>query len=85
MNTTDFLSIATAICPERDGIVFEGNRCTYAQLSGDFQRGRVVVATVGKETDCHAVDFLALFRALRPCHGGTQIIQTNVRSEITLK
>jgi acyl-CoA synthetase (AMP-forming)/AMP-acid ligase II len=31
MNTTDFLSIANAICPERDCIVFEGKRWTYAQ------------------------------------------------------
>ena len=32
MNTIDFLSIAVAICPERDGIVFDGKRWTYAQL-----------------------------------------------------
>ncbi len=33
MNTTDFLSIANAICPERDCIVFEGKRWTYAQIN----------------------------------------------------
>jgi acyl-CoA synthetase (AMP-forming)/AMP-acid ligase II len=33
MNTTDFLSIANAICPERDCIVFEGKRWTYSQTS----------------------------------------------------
>jgi len=33
MNTTDFLSIANAICPERDCIVFEEKRLTYAQTS----------------------------------------------------
>lgn len=33
MNTTDFLSISTAICPQREAIVFEGNRITYEQLS----------------------------------------------------
>jgi acyl-CoA synthetase (AMP-forming)/AMP-acid ligase II len=32
MNTTDFLSIATAICPERDCVVFEGTRFTYAGI-----------------------------------------------------
>ncbi len=32
MNTTDFLSIAGAICPERDNIVFEGKRWTYGQI-----------------------------------------------------
>lgn len=33
MNTTDFLSIANAICPARDCIVFEGKRWTYAQIN----------------------------------------------------
>jgi acyl-CoA synthetase (AMP-forming)/AMP-acid ligase II len=32
MNTTDFLSIATAICPDRDSVVFEGKRFTFAQI-----------------------------------------------------
>lgn len=32
MNTTDFLSIATAICPDRDCVVFEGTRFTYARI-----------------------------------------------------
>jgi len=31
MNTTDFLSITNAICPERHGVVFEGKRWTYVQ------------------------------------------------------
>jgi acyl-CoA synthetase (AMP-forming)/AMP-acid ligase II len=33
MNTTDFLSIANAICPDRDSIVFEGKRWSYAQTN----------------------------------------------------
>ena len=33
MNTTDFLSISFAICPDRDAIVFEGKRITYALLN----------------------------------------------------
>ena len=33
MNTTDFLNIANAICPERDCIVFGGKRWTYAQIN----------------------------------------------------
>jgi len=33
MNTTDFLSIATAICPERDCVIFEGKRYTYGQIN----------------------------------------------------
>ena len=38
MNTTDFLSIAGAICPERDSMVFEGKRWTYAQLNERVNR-----------------------------------------------
>jgi acyl-CoA synthetase (AMP-forming)/AMP-acid ligase II len=38
MNTTDFLSIANAICPERDGVVFEGNRWTYGQINERINR-----------------------------------------------
>ncbi len=38
MNTTDFLSIANAICPERDCIVFEGKRWTYAQINDRTNR-----------------------------------------------
>lgn len=38
MNTTDFLSIANAICPERDCIVFEGTRWTYAQINERVNR-----------------------------------------------
>ena len=33
MNTTDFLNISVAICPERAAIVFEGNRYTFGQLN----------------------------------------------------
>ncbi|HEY79161.1 MAG TPA: long-chain-fatty-acid--CoA ligase [Dehalococcoidia bacterium] len=33
MNTTDFLNISVAICPERSAIVFEGNRYTFGQLN----------------------------------------------------
>ncbi|MBW2621813.1 MAG: long-chain-fatty-acid--CoA ligase [Deltaproteobacteria bacterium] len=33
MNTTDFLSIAAAICPDRDFMVFEGSRWNYFETS----------------------------------------------------
>ncbi len=33
MNTTDFLAISSAICPDRDTIVFEGKRITYSQIN----------------------------------------------------
>jgi len=38
MNTTDFLSIATSICPERVAIVFEGKRYTFSQLNERVSR-----------------------------------------------
>ena len=38
MNTTDFLSIATAICPDRNAIVFDGKRWTYFQISQRVNR-----------------------------------------------
>lgn len=33
MNTTEFLSIASAICPDKEAIVFESKRCTFANLA----------------------------------------------------
>jgi acyl-CoA synthetase (AMP-forming)/AMP-acid ligase II len=38
VNTTDFLNIANAICPERDMVVFEGKRYTYATISDRVNR-----------------------------------------------
>ncbi len=38
MNTTEFLSIANAICPDRDAIVFEGKRFTFSQLNERVNR-----------------------------------------------
>ncbi len=38
MNTTDFLSIAAAICPDKDAIVFEDKRYTFSQLSERVNR-----------------------------------------------
>ena len=38
MNTTDFLSIGNAICPDRDLIVFEGKRSTFRQTSERVNR-----------------------------------------------
>jgi acyl-CoA synthetase (AMP-forming)/AMP-acid ligase II len=32
MNTTEFLTITSAICPDKEAIVFEGKRYTFAQL-----------------------------------------------------
>ena len=38
MNTADFLTIATAICPEKEAIVFERKRYTYSQLNERVNR-----------------------------------------------
>jgi acyl-CoA synthetase (AMP-forming)/AMP-acid ligase II len=38
VNTTDFLNIATAICPDKTAIVFEGKRYTFSQLSERVNR-----------------------------------------------
>ncbi|MFH2011107.1 MAG: long-chain-fatty-acid--CoA ligase [Pseudomonadota bacterium] len=38
MNTTDFLNIANAICPERDSMVFEGKRWTYSHTNYRINR-----------------------------------------------
>ena len=38
MNTADFLGIATAICPERTAIVFEGKRYAFSQLNERVNR-----------------------------------------------
>ena len=49
MNTTDFLSIANAICPERDVIVFEGKRWTYAQINERVNRLANALTTLGMQ------------------------------------
>src|SRR4030042_1698618 len=33
MNTLDFLSISSAICPDRECVVFEGKRYTYSEVN----------------------------------------------------
>jgi len=38
MNTNDFLSIATAICPDRDFLVFEGQRRSFAETNARVNR-----------------------------------------------
>jgi acyl-CoA synthetase (AMP-forming)/AMP-acid ligase II len=49
MNTTDFLSIAGAICPERDSIVFEGKRWTYGQMTERTHRLANALIRMGVE------------------------------------
>ena len=47
MNTTDFLSIANAICPDRDAIVFAGERWRYAQTNERINRLAHALNTLG--------------------------------------
>jgi len=47
MNTTEFLTIATAICPDRTAIVFEGKRYTFAELSERVNRLANALANLG--------------------------------------
>ena len=47
MNTTDFLGISTAICPDRDVMVFEGKRFTYSQVSERVNRLSNALAKLG--------------------------------------
>jgi acyl-CoA synthetase (AMP-forming)/AMP-acid ligase II len=49
MNTTDFLSIATAICPDRDAVVFEGKRWTYAHANERINKLARALHTLGVE------------------------------------
>jgi len=49
MNTTDFLTIASAICPERDCTVFEGVRLSYAQTNERVNRLANALAGMGVE------------------------------------
>lgn len=47
MNTTDFLTISSAICPDRDAIVFEGKRLTYSQISQRVNKLSNALAKLG--------------------------------------
>ena len=51
MNTTDFLSIANAICPERGCIVFDGKRWTYAQINDRTNQLANALAKKGVEKE----------------------------------
>jgi len=49
MNTADFLSIATSICPERTAIVFEGKKYTFSQLNERVDRLANALLKLGVE------------------------------------
>lgn len=47
MNTTEFLTIAAAICPDRTAIVFEGKRYSFSQLNERANRLANALANLG--------------------------------------
>jgi len=47
MNTTDFLAISSAICPNRAAIVFEGERYSFAELSARVNNLAASMARLG--------------------------------------
>jgi acyl-CoA synthetase (AMP-forming)/AMP-acid ligase II len=47
MNTTEFLTISSAICPDRPAIIFEGNRFTFSQLNDRVNRLSNALAGLG--------------------------------------
>lgn len=47
MNTTELFSIATAICPDRECMIFEGEKWTYAQVDERINRLANALAAVG--------------------------------------
>ena len=49
MNTAEFLTIATAICPDKEATVFEGKRLTFSQLSERVNRLANALAAMGVE------------------------------------
>jgi acyl-CoA synthetase (AMP-forming)/AMP-acid ligase II len=57
MIITDFLSIPTAICPNRTAIVFEGNRYTFSQLSERTNRLANALRQLGVRKGDRAIIF----------------------------
>ncbi len=51
MNTADFLSIATAICPDKNAITFEGKRYTFSQLNERVNRLARALSNLGVNKD----------------------------------
>lgn len=49
MNTTDFLNIATAICPDREFMLFEGHKQSFLQTSGRVARLAKTLSDYGIE------------------------------------
>ena len=73
MNTTDFLSIASSICPDKLAIVFEKKRYTFSQLNERVNRLGIGPQGLGGRTTA-----LAVHVAIFPCHIASLPVAVNI-------
>ena len=86
MNTLDFLSISSAICPDRDCVVFEGKRYTFSQVNDRSNRLANSLASLGvKKGDMATIlqvncnQFLEIYYALAKL--GAILVPVNFRAK----
>jgi len=86
MNTLDFLSISSAICPDRDCVVFEGKRYTFSQVNDRSNRLANALASLGiKKGDMVAIlqvncnQFLETYYAVAKL--GAMLVPLNFRAK----
>jgi len=86
MNTLDFLSISSAICPDRDCVVFEGKRYTFSQINDRSNRLANSLAGLGvKKGDMATIlqvncnQFLEIYYALAKL--GAILVPVNFRAK----
>lgn len=86
MNTLDFISISSAICPDRDCVVFEGARYTFSQVNERSNRIANSLANMGvKKGDIVAIlqvncsQFLEIYFAVAKL--GAVMVPLNFRAK----
>src|SRR4030042_1177589 len=86
MNTLDFISIASAICPDRDCVLFEGKRYTFSQINERSNRLANSLANLGikkgdmvaiLQVNCH--QFLEIYYAVAKL--GAILVRLSVRAK----
>ncbi|HJX69629.1 MAG TPA: AMP-binding protein, partial [Dehalococcoidia bacterium] len=86
MNTLDFISIASAICPDRDCVLFEGKRYTFSQINERSNRLANSLANLGikkgdmvaiLQVNCH--QFLEIYYAVAKL--GAILVPLNFRAK----
>jgi len=86
MNTLDFLSISSAICPDRDAVVFEGKRFTFSQVNERSNRLASSLGNLGVkkgdmvailQVNCH--QFLETYYAVAKL--GAVLVPLNFRAK----